>query len=109
MSLLLSWTANIHASESKRTAGYIVLTTIGQCGPVLGTNIFPEEEVSAISQKIDLSLKYSHVDTFQSLSPFAVDRIAESSAYRANIGDVGTILSERHVDWMLFLPARVGP
>lgn len=44
VSLLLSWTANIHASESKRTAGYIVLSTIGQCGPVLGTNIFPESE-----------------------------------------------------------------
>ncbi|KAL9050499.1 MAG: hypothetical protein Q9162_006606 [Coniocarpon cinnabarinum] len=44
VSLLLSWTANIHASESKRTAGYIILSTIGQCGPVLGTNVFPSTE-----------------------------------------------------------------
>ena len=44
VSLLLSWTANMHASESKRTAGYIVLATVGQCGPLVGTNIFPEEE-----------------------------------------------------------------
>lgn len=29
VSLLLCWTANIHASESKRTSGYIMLGTIG--------------------------------------------------------------------------------
>ena len=44
VSLLLSWTANLHASESKRTSGYIVLSTIGQCGPLLGTNVFPSSE-----------------------------------------------------------------
>lgn len=44
VSLLLSWTANIHSNESKRTAGYIILSTIGQCGPVLGTNVFPDDE-----------------------------------------------------------------
>ena len=44
VSLLLSWTANLHASESKRTAGYVVLSTIGQCGPLLGTNVFPSDE-----------------------------------------------------------------
>lgn len=36
VALLLSWTANIHATESKRAGGYTVLATIGQCGPVLG-------------------------------------------------------------------------
>jgi len=36
VALLLSWVANIHATESKRAGGYTVLATIGQCGPVLG-------------------------------------------------------------------------
>ncbi|KAK3648074.1 hypothetical protein LTR56_007774 [Elasticomyces elasticus] len=44
VALLLSWTANIHATESKRAGGYVVLATVGQCGPLLGTNIFPPTE-----------------------------------------------------------------
>ena len=41
---LLAWTANIHATESKRAGGYTVLATLGQCGPLLGTNVFPESD-----------------------------------------------------------------
>lgn len=37
VALLLAWTANIHATESKRAGGYTILATIGQCGPLLGT------------------------------------------------------------------------
>ena len=36
VALLLAWTANIHATESKRAGGYTILATIGQCGPLLG-------------------------------------------------------------------------
>ena len=36
VALLLAWTANIHATESKRAGGYAVLATLGQCGPLLG-------------------------------------------------------------------------
>jgi peptidoglycan/LPS O-acetylase OafA/YrhL len=36
VALLLAWTANIHASESKRSGGYVILGLIGQCGPLLG-------------------------------------------------------------------------
>jgi len=38
VALLLAWTANIHATESKRAGGYVVLATVGQCGPLLGTH-----------------------------------------------------------------------
>ncbi|PPJ53262.1 hypothetical protein CBER1_11943 [Cercospora berteroae] len=41
VALLLSWTANLHSTESKRGGGYAILYTIGQAGPFLGTNIFP--------------------------------------------------------------------
>ncbi|EMC93083.1 hypothetical protein BAUCODRAFT_77488 [Baudoinia panamericana UAMH 10762] len=44
VALLLAWVANIHATESKRAGGYTVLATIGQCGPLLGTNVFPASE-----------------------------------------------------------------
>lgn len=44
VALLLAWVANINASESKRGGAYAVVYTIGQCGPVLGTNVFPSSE-----------------------------------------------------------------
>ena len=36
VALLLAWTANIHDNESKRGGGYVILGTVGQCGPLLG-------------------------------------------------------------------------
>lgn len=36
VALLLSWTSNIHATESRRAGGFTVLYTIGQCGTLLG-------------------------------------------------------------------------
>lgn len=42
--LTLAWVANIHQTESKRAGGNVILATIGQCGPVLGVNLFPANE-----------------------------------------------------------------
>ncbi|RMZ83300.1 hypothetical protein DV738_g1359, partial [Chaetothyriales sp. CBS 135597] len=44
VAVTLSWTANLHATESKRAGGMTILQTIGQCGPLLGTNLFPKSE-----------------------------------------------------------------
>lgn len=44
VALLLTWVTNTHATDSKRAAGLAILATGGQCGPVLGTNIFPPSE-----------------------------------------------------------------
>lgn len=44
VALLLAWTANMHATESKRAGGYTILATLGQCGPLVGTNVFPKSE-----------------------------------------------------------------
>ncbi|PMD14890.1 retrograde regulation protein 2 [Hyaloscypha hepaticicola] len=44
VALTLSWVSNTHATDSKRAAGLAILATGGQCGPVLGTNIFPPTE-----------------------------------------------------------------
>ena len=44
VALTLSWVANTHATDSKRAAALAILATGGQCGPVLGTNIFPSAE-----------------------------------------------------------------
>ena len=42
--LTLAWVANIHQTESKRAGGNVILATIGQFGPLLGTNVFPNSE-----------------------------------------------------------------
>lgn len=44
VALVLSWVANTHATDSKRAAGLAILATGGQCGPILGTQIFPPSE-----------------------------------------------------------------
>lgn len=44
VSLLLCWVCNLNSTESKRAAGTALMATIGQCGPLVGTNIFPPNE-----------------------------------------------------------------
>ncbi|ETN39316.1 uncharacterized protein HMPREF1541_05539 [Cyphellophora europaea CBS 101466] len=44
VALTLAWVSNIHSTESKRAGAMTILATIGQCGPLLGTNVFPESE-----------------------------------------------------------------
>ena len=41
VAMVLIWVANTHATDSKRAGALAILATGGQCGPVLGTNIFP--------------------------------------------------------------------
>lgn len=42
--LVLSWVSNNNGSDSKRGAGFILMNFVGQCGPLLGTHIFPASE-----------------------------------------------------------------
>ena len=58
VALLLAWTANIHATESKRAGGYTVLATLGQCGPLLGTNVFPDSEAPRFQQGLWISASF---------------------------------------------------
>jgi hypothetical protein len=41
VAMVLTWVGNTHATDSKRAGALAILATGGQCGPVLGTNIFP--------------------------------------------------------------------
>ena len=41
---ILPWVLNNQGSDSRRGMGIIILNLIGQCGPFLGTNIFPESD-----------------------------------------------------------------
>lgn len=41
---ILPWTTNNQGSDTRRGAGIIILNIIGQCGPVLGTRLYPTNE-----------------------------------------------------------------
>lgn len=41
---LLPWIANSFENESKRAGGWGIASTLAQCGPLLGTNVFPASE-----------------------------------------------------------------
>lgn len=44
ISNILPWTLNNQGSDSKRGAGITLLNIIGQCGPLLGTRMFPADD-----------------------------------------------------------------
>ncbi|KAI1101270.1 MFS general substrate transporter [Jackrogersella minutella] len=44
ISNILPWTINNQGSDSKRGAGIALLNIVGQCGPLLGTRMFPTKD-----------------------------------------------------------------
>lgn len=45
-SIVLIWNANTNSTSSKRAGGLWIIMTVGQCGPLLGTNVFPSSQAS---------------------------------------------------------------
>ncbi|KAF5018325.1 hypothetical protein F66182_9699 [Fusarium sp. NRRL 66182] len=43
-SIVLIWNANTNSTSSKRAGGLWIIMTVGQCGPLLGTNVFPSNQ-----------------------------------------------------------------
>jgi MFS family permease len=44
VTLIITWTLNNQDSDSKKGAGIAILQFFGQCGPLLGTRLFPEND-----------------------------------------------------------------
>jgi hypothetical protein len=44
VTLVITWTLNNQDSETKKGAGIAILQFFGQCGPLLGTRLFPEDD-----------------------------------------------------------------
>ncbi|RKK30049.1 hypothetical protein BFJ65_g1955 [Fusarium oxysporum f. sp. cepae] len=44
ISILLPWVSSLHHTESKRAGGWAIFATLGQFGPLVGTNIFPKDQ-----------------------------------------------------------------
>ncbi|KAJ5504440.1 Major facilitator superfamily domain general substrate transporter [Penicillium fimorum] len=41
---ILPWVLNNQGSDTRRGGGIVLLNLIGQCGPFLGTNVFPDDQ-----------------------------------------------------------------
>jgi dipeptide/tripeptide permease len=41
---ILPWVLNNQGSDTRRGMAIVILNTVGQCGPLLGTNIFPSTD-----------------------------------------------------------------
>lgn len=41
---ILPWVSNNQGSDTRRGAGLMILNLIGQCGPLLGTNVYPSAD-----------------------------------------------------------------
>ncbi|KAI9787276.1 MAG: hypothetical protein M1816_007690 [Peltula sp. TS41687] len=44
VTLIITWTINNQPSDSKKGAGLAMLNIIGQCGPLVGTRLYPNED-----------------------------------------------------------------
>lgn len=44
ITIIITWTINNQESESKQGAGFVILQVIGQCGPLLGTRLYPDTD-----------------------------------------------------------------
>lgn len=42
--LMLPLTSSLHEDDSKRSVAFLILNLIGQCGPFLGTRLYPAKE-----------------------------------------------------------------
>lgn len=44
VTIVITWSINNQEGESRQGAGFAVLQVIGQCGPLVGVRLYPEEE-----------------------------------------------------------------
>jgi len=44
ITIIITWTINNQESESKQGTGFAMLQLIGQCGPLVGTRLYPESD-----------------------------------------------------------------
>jgi MFS family permease len=44
ITIIITWTINNQDSESKQGTGFAMLQLIGQCGPLVGTRLYPERD-----------------------------------------------------------------
>lgn len=59
--------ADNQGSDTRRGGGIILLNVIGQCGPFLGTNIFPDEQAPRYVKGMAICAAFMFFTTFLAL------------------------------------------
>lgn len=44
VTLVIAWTINNQASETRQGGGFVMLQVLGQCGPLVGTRLYPDRD-----------------------------------------------------------------
>ncbi|KAI9167140.1 MFS transporter prlL [Paramyrothecium foliicola] len=50
VTLTIAWNINNQASESRQSGGFAILQFVGQCGPLVGTRLYPEKDAPYYSR-----------------------------------------------------------
>ncbi|KAJ5777277.1 hypothetical protein N7520_000523 [Penicillium odoratum] len=64
---ILPWVLNNQGSDTRRGGGIILLNLIGQCGPFLGTNVFPDSEAPRYIKGMSICAAFMIFTTFLAL------------------------------------------
>ena len=56
---ILPWVLNNQSSDTRRGTGILLLNVIGQCGPLLGTNVFPTTEAPRYVKGMAISAAFT--------------------------------------------------
>lgn len=85
ISNILPWTLNNQGSDSKRGAGITLLNLIGQCGPILGTRMFPTRDAPYYVKGMAVCASFSELNMYSVyplagfLAPFRLQRLTIGS------------------------------
>ncbi|KAJ5884544.1 hypothetical protein N7504_012116 [Penicillium tannophilum] len=64
---ILPWVLNNQGSDTRRGGGIVLLNVIGQCGPFLGTNVFPDSEAPRYIKGMSICAAFMVFTTFLAL------------------------------------------
>ena len=65
---ILPWVLNNQGSDTRRGMAIVILNTVGQCGPLLGTNIFPTNDAPRYVKGQSICAAFMFFNAFLALS-----------------------------------------
>ncbi|KAH8705552.1 putative MFS transporter [Talaromyces proteolyticus] len=65
---ILPWVLNNQGSDTRRGMAMVMLNVIGQCGPFLGTNVFPDKDSPRYARGLWICAAFMFFSTFLTLS-----------------------------------------
>jgi len=56
VTLLIAWNINNQASESRQGGGFALMQLVGQCGPLIGTRLYPDKDAPYYSRGMQVCM-----------------------------------------------------